>query len=96
MGVKALDRTAPWWLTAVMVGGLVFLYVGERILVGAGVVRVSFSVVGGVVLLGALAWRFVSWRNSSGEGKRVERALLLSYVGCLVAVLGSWCRARAG
>ncbi len=88
MGVRSFGRAAPWWLTYVVVSGLAFLFLGERVLVGAGMVRLLFSGVGGIGLLGALAWRFVSWTNAIGEAKRSERLLLLAYVGCALAAVG--------
>jgi hypothetical protein len=55
---------------------------------GPGVARVTVSGLGALVVLGSIVWRFLSWREATGEGKRVEGVLLTCYVGCLIAVTG--------
>ena len=81
-------RVAPWWLTWVVTGGLVALFVGERMLGGPGIARVTVSGLGALVVLGSIVWRFVSWRAATEESKRVEAMLLACYTGCLLAVVG--------
>jgi gliding motility-associatede transport system auxiliary component len=88
MGVKAWPRTAPWWLTWLLVSGLVLLFLGERIMVSGGAGRLVASGAGGLAVLGALAWRFRSWRHATGDGKSVEGMLLLTSAGCALAVIG--------
>lgn len=88
MGVSNVSVRAPWWLTWLVGGGLVLLFIGERLVGGPGVARVLVSGPGALVVLGGVAWRFLSWRAASGEAKRVEGVLLASYVGCLLAVIG--------
>jgi hypothetical protein len=61
---------------------------GERLVGGPGVARVLVSGPGGVIVIGGVAWRFLSWRAATEEAKRVEGLLLASYVGCLLAVVG--------
>jgi hypothetical protein len=89
MGVDApAARTAPWWLTWVVAGGLLVLFFGERIIGGLGVARFAVSGVGALLVIGSIGWRFLSWRHATDKGKGVEGLLLLCYVGGLVGVVG--------
>ena len=85
MGVT---RRAPWWLTWVLAGGLVAIYIGERILATLAPGRLLFSGLGVLAVVGATAWRAISWRTADEEARRVETLLLLSYAGCVVALIG--------
>lgn len=85
MGVR---RTAPWWLTWVVGGGLVALFVGERIVSTVTVARALLSGLGALVVLGGLVWRILSVRAAEGEAREVERLLLLAYGGCVLALVG--------
>lgn len=80
--------SAPWWLSWIVVAGLVSLFLGERVLGDAGIARVAASGLGALLLLAATVWRTVSMRAASGDGRRVERLLLVSYLGCIVGVAG--------
>jgi hypothetical protein len=71
-----------------VVGALVALFLGERVLNEWGVVRLVISSLGGLLLLAATGWRAVMLRRTTGEAHGVERFLLAAYVGCTVAVLG--------
>jgi hypothetical protein len=79
-------RAAPWWLTWLLVAGLVSLFIGERVLEAFGPARVVFSGVGALIVLGTLIWRALSFRTSAGDARRVERLLWFAYLGCALAV----------
>ncbi|MBI4538930.1 MAG: Gldg family protein [Gemmatimonadetes bacterium] len=87
MGVR-LPRTAPWWLTWLLLGGLGSLFLGERVLATVTAARAVLSGLGALAVLGCLAWRIVSWRGAEGEARSVERMLLVSYGGCVLALAG--------
>lgn len=84
MGVR---RTAPWWLTWLLAGGLVLLFLGERVLEAVTVARAVLSGLGALVVLGCLVWRIFSWREAAGEARRVEQLLLLAGAGCVLALV---------
>jgi hypothetical protein len=86
MGVRF--DSAPWWLTWVVAAGLAGVFIGERVMGGAGIARMVASGVGAVLLVGATAWRTVSWRAATAQGRRVEGLLLAAYIGCILAVGG--------
>jgi hypothetical protein len=83
-----MRREAPWWLGWLLAGGLVALFVGERVLPGFTLVRALFSGAGALAVLGSAAWRAASWSAATGEARRVQGWLLVAHVGCIVALLG--------
>ena len=58
----AVRRTAPWWLGWLLAGSLFALFLGERVLAGAGVWRLVLSGLGALGLVTAAAWRVAAWR----------------------------------
>lgn len=85
MGV---NRRAPWWLTWLLAGGLLSIFVGERILGTAGLPRLVLSLGGAAAVIACVVWRGLSWRSATDEGKSVERLLFLAHLGCVVALVG--------
>jgi hypothetical protein len=83
MAVKA----NPWWVTWVFVGALAAVFVGERPLHDKEALRLVFSGAGAAFVLIATLWRGWAWTASTGEHRRVERILLLGYLGCAAALL---------
>ncbi|HEX7049366.1 MAG TPA: Gldg family protein [Longimicrobiales bacterium] len=82
-----MSRSAPWWLTWALLGGLVALFLGERVLEVIGPARAVFSGLGALAVLGCLAWRTSSWRAAEGGARRVEALLLAAYAGCVLALV---------
>jgi hypothetical protein len=80
-------RTAPWWLGWLLAGSLFALFLGERVLAGAGVWRLVLSGLGALGLVAAAAWRVAAWRAADGESRRVEGVLALAYAGCVLALV---------
>ena len=91
-----LTRRAPWWLTWLLAGGLVALYLGERVLATAGAARGVASGVGLVVVVLCTVWRLRAWRAAEGEARRVEGLFLLAYACCILALLGHFVSSDPG
>jgi hypothetical protein len=88
IALPAFRRQAPAWLTWLLVGGLVTVYVGERIFGELTPARIVFSSVGGLLVLGAVVWRLISLRAATGDARYVERLFFFAYVGCLLSLIG--------
>lgn len=84
MGVKS---PAPWWLTWALFGGLVVLFIGERIVGGVGTPRAVAALVESAVVLVCVAWRVLAWATARAEARRVESTLLVCYAGVAIALL---------
>ena len=84
----AVHRRAPWWLGWLLIGGLVAVFAGERVLGGVAPARAVLSGVGGLVACVCVVLRALSWRTAGGEARRIEGWLLLAYAGCVVALVG--------
>ncbi|MFZ5891352.1 MAG: Gldg family protein [Myxococcota bacterium] len=80
-------RSAPVWIFALYLGGLVTIYFGERVLSGLPKGAGFFSLLGVLATLAATVLRFSPRFRSGGERRNIESLLaLLSVVG-LVGVL---------
>jgi hypothetical protein len=91
----------PGWVVPLYVGGLITLYLGERVFGTAEGIRWIVSGIGLSGVLAATATRFVPTWQAGGERGRIERLLgILSLVGvfALVLYLGTtdWGLARLG
>ena len=78
---------APWWSGWALLGGLLLVFLGERVLGTGSVARALASGAGALVVLGCLLWRARSWRAASGQARGVEAMLLVSYAGVVLALL---------
>jgi hypothetical protein len=83
---RAGGAAPPSWLTWAVVGALVAVFTGERILADASFLRYVLSGLGMAALLAAVAWRALSWRRAEGDARAVERLFLLAYAGCALGV----------
>ncbi|HMJ14010.1 MAG TPA: Gldg family protein [Polyangiaceae bacterium] len=78
-----VPRAAPAWLVPLYVAGLVFVYLGERVLASWDG-RTAITVIGGVAVLGATVLRFAPRFRAGGERRGIENLLaILSVVGLL-------------
>lgn len=79
----ALGRGWPTWA---LCGGLLALFLGERVVGHLPRARLVLSGLGALAVLGAAGARAALFARSTGARRRVERLLLLGAVGCLVAL----------
>jgi hypothetical protein len=92
---------APAWVVPLYVGGLIVLYVGERVLGTYDTARLVVSGVGTLAVLGATAARFVPTWQAGGERGRIEKVLgIFSIVGvvalCLYLATTEWGMTKLG
>ena len=94
MGVVRMPRLSrsqpPFWLSWLLLAGLIAFYLGERVARDIPLVRLLFSGGGALLVLIATVWRALAWRSASGDARHVERLFFLTSLGCTLAVLGFW------
>lgn len=86
---------APGWVVPLYVGGLVVVYLGERVFSAFDSGRLFVTGAGVIAVLAATAARFVPTWQTSGERGRIEKLLgILSVLGvvalCLYAASTDW------
>lgn len=86
MGVTPSVRS-PWWVTWLLVLGLVLVFIGERLFATSVPYRFVFTIAGLLAVLGSSMWRLASWRRASGDTRAVEGLLLVTHVGCIAALV---------
>jgi hypothetical protein len=84
--MAVIRRTSPGWATWILLGGLVALFLGERVFGHIPTARLVLSGAGLAALLSMTVWRARVFLGASGPARRVERLLLLGSAGCTVAV----------
>jgi len=103
--VKAVSATnregAPAWLVPVYVGGLLVLYLGERVLSTFDSGHWAATGPGLVAVLAATAARFVPTWQAGGERGRLEKLLGILSIGgvvalCIYAASTDWGMAKLG
>lgn len=83
----AMRTASPWWASLAFGIGLLLTFVSERLLAHSAGLRVALTGLGIGVLIsvaGARAWTTFA---SKGARRRVERTLLLSHLGTLLALV---------
>lgn len=84
----AMRTASPWWASLLFGFGLVCILVGERFFGHLGAVRILFTGLLGLVLVGGVtalrAWTMLA---STGNRRKIERAFLICHAGTLVALL---------
>lgn len=87
----AMRTASPWWASLTFGIGLLLTFVSERLLSHNAGMRVALTGLGIGLLIavtGARAWTMV---GSRGARRRVERTLLISHIGTLLALaLYAW------
>lgn len=86
MSAQDVVRSRSWPASALLAGGLVLTWLGERV-AEAGNSRLALSALGVAALLGALAWRTVRSRKADAQARPVEQALS-GLVAIAVAAVG--------
>lgn len=80
-------RIPSAWATWLLLGALVAIYIGERIVPTVTPARIVLSGGGALVVILTTAYRFLSWRRASGDARIPERIFLLAYAGCALSLL---------
>jgi hypothetical protein len=81
-------RTAsPWWASLAFGIGLLLTFVSERLLSHSASMRVALTGLGVGLLIAVAGARVWTTLGSRGARRRVERALLVSHVGTLLALV---------
>ena len=83
----AMRTASPWWLTLVLAGGLLFIFLGERPFDHVGVVGNALTGLGLLAVLASSAARVLGWLRAVGQKKLVERTLVWCHAGVLVALV---------
>jgi hypothetical protein len=76
------------WLTWAVVGGLISVFIGERVLFSVFAARLLFTGMGTLIVFAGAAWRFSEWHRAEGDDRRVELVFALAYLGCGLALIG--------
>lgn len=79
-------RTTGPWSSAVLVFGLVLVFIGERV-VGDGSLRLPLSGAGALLSVVSVAWRGRSWLKVRGDVRLVEGRLFDVQLGVLAGLL---------
>ncbi len=82
------------WPVAVFLAGLVFFYIGERLLADFGILGLAADGIGAVATLAALFVRIREWRTAPSDLRGTVGTVALLMVGALAAVGLHWLAAR--
>src|SRR5262249_43722175 len=86
--IQAGARSDPLWAVPLYVGGLVLVFIGERVLEPMPWARGVATVLGVLAVLGSTAVRFSPRFRAGGERRDVERLMaILSFFGVLGLVV---------
>jgi hypothetical protein len=89
----AVRTPSPWWLSAIFLAGLLFVYLGQRPFAHLGGLSSFATILGTLVVLAAVAVRAAVVAKAQGGGRRAEllslATELIALVGLLVYVLST-------
>ena len=83
----AMRTASPWWASLAFGIGLLLTFVSERLLAHSAGLRVALTGLGVGLLIAVAGARVWTTLGSRGARRRVERALLVSHVGTLLALV---------
>ena len=83
----AMRTASPWWASLAFGIGLLLTFVSERLLSHSAGLRVALTGLGVGLLIAVAGARVWTTLGSRGARRRVERALLVSHVGTLLALV---------
>ncbi len=83
----AVKTSTPWWVSALLALGLLFLFAGERVLSHLDTASSVLSWFGLILIAGSTAIRFWAFRREKDKRRNVERLLLLCHGGVIVALV---------
>ncbi len=87
MAMRAMRTASPWWLSLVFGLGLLWVFVGERLLFTMSDVRVITTGVGVALILAVTAARAWTTVSTKGARSRVERTLLICHLGTVLGLV---------
>lgn len=82
----AMRTATPWWASLLFGIGLFLIFVGERVLGHLAGARMIATGLGAVLVVGVTSLRAYAFVASRDARRRVERTLLASHVGTLLAL----------
>lgn len=83
----AVKTSTPWWVSALLALGLLFLFTGERVLAHLDTTSSLLSWLGLILIAGSTAVRFWAFRREKDQRRIVERLLLLCHAGVVAALV---------
>jgi len=83
----AVKTSTPWWVSGLLALGLLSLFTGQRVLAHLDAVSGVLTYLGLLLVVGATAVRAWAFQREKGKRRSVERVLLLSHAGVLLALL---------
>jgi hypothetical protein len=82
----AVKTSTPWWVSALLALGLLFLFAGERVLAHLDTASSVLTWFGLLLIAGSTAIRFWAFRREKDSRRNVERLLLLCHAGVIAAL----------
>ena len=92
----AVKTSTPWWVSALLALGLLFVFAGERVLAHLDAVSSALTYLGLLLVAGSTAVRFWALRREKGKRRAVERVLLLCHGGVILALVVYYLLGTAG
>lgn len=83
----AMRTASPWWASLAFGVGLLFFFLGERFFGHLSGARFVLTGIGVVLIVGVTAARLWAMLGSLGARRRVERTLVLTHAGTLLALV---------
>jgi hypothetical protein len=83
----AVKTSTPWWVSALLFLGLLLIFTGQRVLSHIDAAASGLTWLGLLLVLGSTGVRAWAMRREKGKRRAVERLLLLSHAGALLALL---------
>ena len=83
----AVKTSTPWWVSALLALGLLFLFAGERVLSHLDTASSVLTWFGLILIGGSTAIRFWAFRREKDSRRNVERLLLLCHAGVVLALV---------
>jgi hypothetical protein len=83
----AVKTSTPWWVSALLALGLLFLFAGERVLAHLDTASSVLTWFGLILVAGSTAIRFWAFRRAKDSRRNVERLLLLCHAGVIAALV---------
>src|SRR5438105_7316437 len=83
----AMRTASPWWASLALGLGLIFVFLGERLLAGVEGIGSVMTLAGVVLVLAVTAARAFTTARTTGPRRRVERTLLACHAGTVLALV---------